>query len=49
MVIGLSVVQFSLYEYKWLTKLDDHEKGVWFVNHEYDYRLNWTTQCPVTY
>ena len=22
--------------------------GVQFVNHEYDYRLNWTTWCPVT-
>ena len=22
--------------------------GVRFVNHEYDYRLNWTTRSPVT-
>ena len=22
--------------------------GVLFVNHKYDYRLNWMTWCPVT-
>ena len=22
--------------------------GFRFVNHKYDYRLNWTTRCPVT-
>ena len=26
---------------------DDPEAGVRFVNHEYDYRLNWTTRSPV--
>ena len=33
---------------KRLTKSDDGEAGVWFVNHKYDYRLNWTTRRPVT-
>ena len=28
---------------KWLTKSDDGKVGVRFVNHKYDYRLNWTT------
>ena len=28
-------------------ELDDCEVGVRFVNHEYDYRLNWMTQCPI--
>ena len=28
--------------------LDDCEAGVQFVNHEYDYRQNWTTLSPVT-
>ena len=36
MVIGLSGVQFGLQSYEWLTKSDDHEAGVRFVNHEYD-------------
>ena len=31
-----------------ITKSDDRAAGARFVNHEYDYRLNWTTQCPVT-
>ena len=31
-----------------ITKSDDREAGVRFVNHKYDYRLNWTTRCPVT-
>ena len=31
-----------------ITKSDDSEAGVRFVNHEYDYRLDWTTRCPVT-
>ena len=31
-----------------LTKSDDREAGVRFVNHKYDYGLNWTTRCPVT-
>ena len=44
MVIGLSGVQYSVY----LTKTDDCERGFQFVNHEYDYRLNWMTRCPVT-
>jgi len=30
------------------TKSDDRAAEVRFVNHKYDYRLNWTTQCPVT-
>ena len=33
MVIGPSGVQFGLKSYKWLTKLDDGEVRVWFVNH----------------
>ena len=36
------------HSYERLTKSDDREAGVQFVNHEYDYRLNWTTGCPVT-
>ena len=32
---------------EWLRK-SDREAGIRFVNHEYDYRLNWTTRCPVT-
>ena len=39
MVIGLSGVQFGLWSYEWLTKSDDGEAGVRFVNHEYNYRL----------
>ena len=31
-----------------ITKSDDRAAGVRFVNHEYNYRLNWTTRCPVT-
>ena len=31
-----------------VTKLDDREAGVQFVNHEYDYRKNWTARSPVT-
>ena len=27
---------------------DDREASVRFINHEYDYRLNWTTQSLVT-
>ena len=27
---------------------DDYEVGVQFVNHEYDYGQNWTTQSPFT-
>ena len=26
----------------------DEQAGVRFVNHEYDYRLNWTTRSPIT-
>ena len=33
---------------QWLTKSDDRIAGVWFVNHEYDYKQNWTTRSPVT-
>ena len=29
-------------------KPDDRKVGVRFVNHKYDYGLNWTTRCPVT-
>ena len=32
---------------EWLTKSDDREAGVRFVNHEYDYRQSLTTQSPV--
>ena len=31
-----------------ITKSYDCEAGVRFVNHEYDYRQNWTTRGPVT-
>ena len=31
-----------------ITKLDDREAGVQFVNHEYDYRPNRTTRSPTT-
>ena len=47
MVIGQSGVQFGLYSYERLAKSDDREAGVRFVNHECDYRLNWTTRSPV--
>ena len=30
-----------------ITKSDDHTAGVRFVDHEYDYRLNWTTRSPI--
>ena len=30
-----------------ITKSDDRAAGVRFVYHEYDYRLNWTTQSPI--
>ena len=30
-----------------ITKSYDREAGVQFVNHVYDHRLNWTTQCSV--
>ena len=33
---------------KWLTKLEDCEAGVQFVNHEYDYKQNWMKISPVT-
>ena len=38
MVIGMSGVQFGQlsYMYEWLTKSDDYEAGVRFVNHEYN-------------
>ena len=38
MVIGPLGVQFGLLSYEWLTKSDDRETGVRFVNHAYDYR-----------
>ena len=31
-----------------ITKSDDRAAGVRFVNHEYDYRPNWTTQSLMT-
>ena len=31
-----------------ITKSDDRAAGVRFVNHEYDYRLNWTTRSLIT-
>ena len=31
-----------------ITKSDDHAAGVRFVNHEYDYRPNWTTRSLIT-
>ena len=36
MVIGPSGVQFGLESYEWLTKSNDREAGVRFVNYEYD-------------
>ena len=30
-----------------ITKSDDRAAGARFVYHEYDYRLNWTTQSPI--
>ena len=43
MVIGLSGVQFDLYSYEYDTNSNGSKEGVRFVNHEYDYRQNWTT------
>ena len=48
MVVGTSGVQFGLWSCEWFTKSDDCEAGVRFVNHECDYRQNWTTRSPVT-
>ena len=31
-----------------ITKSDDRAAGVRFVNHEYDYRPNWTTRSLIT-
>ena len=31
-----------------LAKSDDRKAGVRFVNHECDYRHNWTTQSPIS-
>ena len=46
MAIGPSAVQFGLLSYEWLTKSDDREAGVWFVNHKYDYeKLDDTKSC----
>ena len=47
MVMGPSELQFGLLSYEWLTKLDEREVGVQFVNHEYDYTQNWTAESPV--
>ena len=48
MVIGLRGVQFGLISYTVpvITKCDNCEAGVGFVNKEYDYRPNWTTLSP---
>ena len=35
MVIGPSGIQFFLLSYEWLTKSDDREAGVQFVNHKF--------------
>ena len=32
-----------------ITKSNNREAGVQFVNHEYDYSTNWTTLSPVTH
>ena len=45
-LIEQSPIQSVIIE--WLTKSDDREAGVRFVNHEYDYRQNRTTRSPVT-
>ena len=47
-VIGLRGVQFGLKSYTVpvITKCDNCEAGVGFVNKEYDYRPNWTTLSP---
>ena len=45
MVIGLSGVCKHTSDLK---KSDSCGMGLQFVNHEYDYRLSWMTQCPVT-
>ena len=31
-----------------ITKSDNRAAGVQFVDHKYDYRLNWTTQSLIT-
>ena len=31
-----------------ITKSDDRVAGVRFVDHEYDFRLNWTTRNPLS-
>ena len=31
-----------------ITKSDDRAAGVRFINHEYDYRPNWTTRSLIT-
>ena len=50
MVIGPRGVQFGLKSYTVhctvITKCDNCEAGVGFVNKEYEYRLNWTTLSP---
>ena len=44
MIIGLSGVQFGLKSWEWLTKLDDPEGGVRFVNRDNDERQHLRTQ-----
>ena len=48
MVTGLRGVQFGLKSYTVpvITKCDNREAGVGFVNKEYDYRPNWTKLSP---
>ena len=48
MVIGLRGVQLGLKSYTVpvITKCENCEAGVGFVNKEYEYRLNWTTLSP---
>ena len=48
MVVGLSGVQFGLISYKYYKiVLQTAKQESDLFNHEYDYRLNWTTQSPV--
>ena len=48
LVTGLQVVQFCLWSYSWLTNWTPALLSSNFVNHLYDYRLNWTPLGPIT-
>ena len=48
LVSTLIIPDITKTEFNYCLKLDDCEAGVQFVNYEYDYRRNWTTQCPFT-